>query len=86
MFAEVDKYLFDLLMINAIADSVIYTVRIREVRVGLATICKCCPLGTSLSRESTVSSRHDGSVSLLSAKRWRMKTSFKSTATATSNI
>ena len=42
LYAEIDKYLFDLLMLNAIADSVIYTVRIREVKTGFHRMFSCC--------------------------------------------
>ena len=41
ILADVDKYLYDLLIINSIADSIIYTVRIHEVKVGLYRLFKC---------------------------------------------
>ena len=65
LLAEVDKYLFDLLMFNAIADSIIYAVRVREVNLGLVRIWNktcCCRIcvshaGTQSSTISLVSTR-----------------------------
>ena len=58
ILSEVDKYLFDLLMVNSIADSIIYTVRVHEVKVGLRRLFRC-PVQPPLRRVTI--SQHSGS-------------------------
>ena len=59
LYAEVDKYLFDLLMVNAIADSIIYAVRIQEVKLAFYRMF-CCRgrASLALSRETSIISRY----------------------------
>ena len=56
LLAEVDKYLFALLMLNAIADPIIYAVRIHEVKVGLSRLFLHWPCYRLVRTSSTTSS------------------------------
>ena len=42
ILAEVDRYLFTILLINTLLDPIIYAIRMREVRFGYRKMCGCC--------------------------------------------
>jgi hypothetical protein len=67
VLADVDKYLYDLLLINSIADSIIYTVRIHDVKVGLYKLFRCASPDTALNRSVSMSHRFKHSTRSVSA-------------------
>ncbi len=48
ILSQADTYLYDLLMLNAICDPIIYAVRMREIRAGYQRLCPCCAPKSSL--------------------------------------
>ncbi len=40
-YMAIDQYMYDLLMVGTIVDSIIYTLRIPEVKDGILQICLC---------------------------------------------
>ena len=69
-YKEIGKYLFDLLMLNSIADSIIYTVRIKDVKIGLWRMfsCCCCKPPNPLSRGSSTRQSSLSSIRLLRSR------------------
>lgn len=71
--AKVDQYLFDLLLLNSICDPIIYSIRLKEVRLGFIMMCRkccccCCRFKWYLFRRN--SSVDDTVTSQLSLGRW----------------
>ena len=55
----VDRYLYNLLVLNSVVDPIIYTVRIREVKVGFQRIfcANSCSPNNSIERNASIRSR-----------------------------
>ncbi len=63
VFLQADRYLYDLLLLNAIFDPIIYAVRMREVQYGYRRLAMiCCP---HFKKETTRLNRDDTTQSML---------------------